>query len=58
MNEKYMIDSSIWIKYLRDKNYELTPLIKELMKNDMVYFNGIIQTELLRGAKSKKTIAT
>ncbi len=50
MNEKYMIDSSVWIKYFRYKNYELTPLIKKLMEKDLVYFNGIIQTELLKGA--------
>ncbi len=58
MNEKYMIDSSIWIRYFRDRNYELTPLIKELMERDAVYINGIIQTELLKGAKSEKNYRT
>ncbi|MCX6581158.1 MAG: PIN domain-containing protein [Candidatus Aminicenantes bacterium] len=54
MNEKYMLDSSVWIRYFRDKDYELTPLIKELLERDVVYMNGIIQTELLKGAKSEK----
>jgi predicted nucleic acid-binding protein len=53
MTEKYMIDSSVWINYLRDKNYELIPFIKELMEKDQVYLNGIIQIELLKGAKSE-----
>lgn len=54
MIEKYMIDSSVWINYFRDKNYEFTPFIKELMEKDQVYINGIIQIELLKGAKSGK----
>ena len=58
MNEKYMLDSSVWIKYFRDKNYELTPLIKEFMEKDVVYINGIIQTELLKGARSEKNYRT
>jgi hypothetical protein len=31
MMKKYMIDSSVWIAYFRDKNYKLTPFIKELI---------------------------
>jgi predicted nucleic acid-binding protein len=54
MTKKYMIDSSVWIKYFRDKTYHLTPVIKELMEKDALYINGIIQTELLKGAKSEK----
>jgi predicted nucleic acid-binding protein len=54
MIEKYMIDSSVWINYFREKNYELTPFIKELMEKDQVYINGIIRIELLKGAKSEK----
>ncbi len=54
MIEEYMIDSSVWINYFRAKNYELTPFIKELMEKDQVYINGIIQIELLKGAKSEK----
>lgn len=50
MIDKYMIDSSVWINYFRDKNYEFTPFIKELMEKDQVYINGIIQIELLKGA--------
>jgi hypothetical protein len=34
MTAKYMIDSSVWINYFRDKNYEFTPFIKELMEKD------------------------
>ncbi len=54
MIAKYMIDSSVWINYFSDKNYEFTPFIKELMEKDQVYINGIIQIELLKGAKSEK----
>lgn len=54
MNEKYMIDSSVWIEYFRDKNFALTSNVKDLMEKDAVYINGIIQTEILKGAKSEK----
>ena len=54
MIENYMIDSSVWINYFREKNYGLTPFIKELMEKDQVFINGIIQIELLKGAKSEK----
>ena len=49
-----MIDSSVWINYFRDKNYEFTHFMKELMEKDQVYINGIICIELLKGAKSEK----
>jgi len=58
MNEEYMLDSSVWIRYFRDKDYELAPVIKELVERDVVYMNGIIQTELLKGAKSEKNYRT
>jgi predicted nucleic acid-binding protein len=54
MIEKYMIDSSLWINYFRYNNHEYTPLIKELIEKDQVYINGIIQIELLKGAKSQR----
>ena len=55
MIEKYMIDSSVWINYFRDKNYRYTPFLKELIEKDQVYINGIIQVELLKGAISEKS---
>lgn len=54
MNKNYMIDTSVWIKYFRDENYDLAPTIKDLMQRDVVHINGIIQIELLKGAKSEK----
>ena len=54
MIEKYMIDSSVWIDYFKEKNSEFTPFIRDLMEKDLVYINGIICTEILKGAKSEK----
>ncbi|MCK4763250.1 MAG: PIN domain-containing protein [Candidatus Aminicenantes bacterium] len=54
MKKKYMIDASVWIEFFRDKNFALTSLVKDLMEKDVVYINGIVQTELLKGAKSEK----
>ncbi len=50
-----LIDTSVWLFALR-RNYH--PLIKErvekLLVNDRVAMNGMIQLELLGGAKSEK----
>ena len=54
MNRKYMIDTSVWVDYLKDSFKELNDFIDHLIDNDEVYINGIIQTELLVGTKNRK----
>ena len=54
MNNKYIIDSSIWIDYFRDSNKELNDFIDRLIDEDAVYINGIIKSELLIGTKTQK----
>ena len=51
---KYMIDTSVWIDYLRDSNKELNDFIDGLIDADVVYTNGIIKSELLIGTKTQK----
>jgi len=51
---KYMIDTSVWIDYLRDSNKELNDFIDRLIDQDVVYTNGIIKSELLIGTKTQK----
>jgi predicted nucleic acid-binding protein len=51
---KYMIDTSVWIDYLRDSNKELNDFIDQLIDQDVVYTNGIIKSELLIGTKTQK----
>ena len=51
---KYMIDTSVWIDYLRDSNKELNDFIDRLIDEDVVYTNGIIKSELLIGTKTQK----
>jgi len=58
MSDKYMIDSSVWIPYFRDKEYKLKSLIKELIEKDSVYINGIIQTELLKVFNSVSSVSS
>ncbi len=54
MTDKYMIDSSAWIQYFRHDDYERQPTVKKLLEKDLVCINGVIQCELLKGARSEK----
>lgn len=53
--DKVIIDSSAWIESFRRRNDSgLAEIVKSLVLDDLVLLPGIIRTELLRGAKSKK----
>ena len=51
---KYIIDTSVWIDYLRDFHKDLNDFIDRLIDEDAVYINGIIKSELLIGTKTQK----
>jgi predicted nucleic acid-binding protein len=53
--DKVIIDTSAWIDSFRSKpNPKLSLPVKDLILQDRVLLPGIIQTELLRGTKTKK----
>ena len=53
--DKVIIDTSAWIDSFRSKpNKKINLLVKDLILQDRVLLPGIIQTELLRGTKTKK----
>ncbi|MCP4213753.1 MAG: PIN domain-containing protein [bacterium] len=54
MNTRYMIDTSVWIDYFRDRDKELNDFIDRLIDLDSIYINGIITSEILIGTKTKK----
>jgi hypothetical protein len=54
MSGKYLIDTSVWVDYFRDKDKELNDFIDQLIGEDRVYINGIIRSELLIGTKTQK----
>ncbi len=53
--DRVIIDTSAWIdSFRRGADRELTLLVKDLILHNRVLLPGIIKTELLRGAKTKK----
>jgi predicted nucleic acid-binding protein len=50
----YLVDTSIWIDYFRGKSEAIKNRMTDLAFNNRIYYNGIIISELLSGAKSKK----
>lgn len=54
MDESFLIDTTIWVKYLRGIDKTLKDKIGSLILGEAIYTSEIIIMEILRGAKSKK----
>ncbi|PKL51977.1 MAG: PIN domain nuclease [Nitrospira bacterium HGW-Nitrospira-1] len=54
MADKFLIDSTIWVKYLRGLDAALKDKISFLILNESAYTSAVIIMEILRGAKSDK----
>ena len=52
MNQKLLVDTSVWIDYFRDNSHTTEFLEKQLLE-DNVYIVGIIVSELLQGIKNE-----
>jgi len=50
----FFIDSTIWIEFFKGKNTAVNEFVLPLIDEDRIYYNGIILSELLIGAISKK----
>lgn len=50
--EKFLLDTTIWVKYLRGLDDRLKDRVAALMLEDRVFITEVIILELLRGAKS------
>lgn len=54
MADRFLIDSTIWVKYLRGLDAALKDKISSLILNESAYTSAVIIMEILRGAKSEK----
>jgi predicted nucleic acid-binding protein len=57
MADRFLIDSTIWVKYLRGSDPALKDKIGSLILNESAYTSEVIIMEILRGAKSDKEYA-
>lgn len=53
-SEKFLVDTTIWIKYLRGLDPSLKERISSLALEDRIFTSEIIILEILRGAESDK----
>ncbi len=54
MNSKVLVDTSVWVHYLRGKNPELLTLMRRLIDTQRVVLCGAVLSELLAGIRAEK----
>lgn len=52
-----MIDTSVWIEYLRNRSSSFSNRIDEILSKDEVYVPKIVIAELIQGAKSDREVS-
>lgn len=52
--ERFLIDTTIWVKYLRGIDPSLKDRLRSLVLEDRAFTSEVIIMEILRGAKSDK----
>ena len=55
--EKILVDTSVWIKYFRDKSAGLSKRVDEILSKHEVYVPRIVIAELIQGSKSEREIS-
>ena len=55
--ERILIDTSVWIEYLRDKSSPVADKMDQILSEDDVFVPNIVIAELIQGAKSSKEIS-
>lgn len=55
--EKVLIDTSVWIKYFRDKPTRVSKKVDEILSRQEVYVPKIVIAALIQGAKSEREIS-
>ena len=56
-DEKILIDTSVWIKYLRDKTTNLSRKVEEILSKQAVYVPTIVIAELIQGSKTEREVS-
>ena len=58
MEDKVLIDTSVWIDFFRKRNDELIKHIRLLLESERAVYTGIVALELINGAKGQKELQT
>ena len=54
--ENILIDTSGWIDFFRHRTGRIGDIVSASLENEIAYLTGVIQAELLHGAKGKKEV--
>ena len=57
MKDRVLIDTSVWIDYLKGKNEELLERADRFLTYSAVYVPKVVIAELIQGAKSEKEVS-
>jgi predicted nucleic acid-binding protein len=57
MNDRLLIDTSVWIKYFRDKTAGLSKRVDEILSKQEVCVPKIVIAELIQGSRSEREIS-
>jgi len=52
--DQVLVDTSVWIKYFRDKSPNLSKRVDEILSKQEVYVPKIVIAELIQGSKSDR----
>jgi predicted nucleic acid-binding protein len=55
--ERILIDTSVWIKYFRDRSTNLSRKVDEILSKQEVYVPKIVIAELMQGSRSEREIS-
>lgn len=55
--DQVLIDTSVWIKYFRDKSTNLSKKVDEIFPKQEVYVPKIVIADLIQGSKSDREIS-
>ncbi len=53
---RYLVDTSVWIDFFRGKSEVIKNRLLQLLNENAICFNGIILSELIIGARTRKEL--
>jgi predicted nucleic acid-binding protein len=55
--EKILVDTSVWIRYFKDKSAKFSGKVDDILSKQEVYVPKIVIAELIQGSKSEREVS-
>ena len=56
MDDRVLVDTSVWIEYFRRKGSPVASLLRDIVKQNRACYAGPVAVELIQGAKTEKEV--